>query len=158
MLDGVFHDEHGEYPAGYYVRNPPTSAHTPGSTPGCTLFVKLWQFDPKDRTEIRLNTYTLQFTPDQHRPGIAVMPLFRDRWETVRLERWEPHAGIELALPGGMELLVLEGDFTEGGEIFRPQSWLRLPCGSTLNAVAGRSGCRVWVKAAHLAHAKAAAL
>ena len=157
VLDGVFHDEHGEYPAGYYVRNPPTSAHTPGSTPGCTLFVKLWQFDPKDRTEIRLNTYTLQFTPDQHRPGIAVMPLFRDRWETVRLERWEPHAGIELALPGGMELLVLEGDFTEGGEIFRPQSWLRLPRGSTLNAVAGRSGCRVWVKAAHLAHAKAAA-
>jgi hypothetical protein len=156
VLDGVFHDEHGEYPAGYYVRNPPTSAHTPGSTQGCTLFVKLWQFDAKDRTEITLDTSTMQFTPDQHRPGVAVMPLFQDRWETVRLERWKPHAGIELALPGGMELLVLEGSFTEGGEIFRPQSWLRLPCGSKLNAVAGRSGCRVWVKAAHLAHAQAA--
>ena len=156
VLDGVFQDEHGEYPAGYYVRNPPTSAHTPGSTPGCTLFVKLWQFDPKDRTEIRLDTNAMQFTPDQHHPGVAVIPLFQDRWEMVRLERWEPDARIELALPGGMELLVLEGDFIEGGEIFRPQSWLRLPCGSTLNATAGRSGCRVWLKTAHLTRAQSA--
>jgi anti-sigma factor ChrR (cupin superfamily) len=31
VLDGVFQDEHGDYPAGYYIRNPPTSAHRPGS-------------------------------------------------------------------------------------------------------------------------------
>jgi ChrR-like protein with cupin domain len=156
VLDGVFHDEHGEYPAGYYVRNPPTSAHTPGSTPGCTLFVKLWQFDPNDRTEIRLDTQAMQFTPDQRHPGVAVIPLFQDRWEMVRLEQWEPDARIELALPGGMELLVLEGDFVESHEKFRPQSWLRLPCSSTLNAAAGRNGCRVWLKTAHLTHAQSA--
>src|ERR1700746_2326504 len=126
VLDGVFHDEHGEYPAGYYVRNPPTSAHTPGSTQGCTLFVKLWQFNPKDRIEIRLDTNAMPFKPDQHRPSVAVIPLFQDQWEIVRLERWEPDARIELALPGGMELLVLEGDFIEGREKFGPQSWLRL--------------------------------
>src|SRR5258706_11731881 len=56
VLDGVFQDEHGDYPAGSYVRNPPTSRHTPGSAPGCTIFVKLWQFEPADRTEVRLNT------------------------------------------------------------------------------------------------------
>jgi ChrR Cupin-like domain len=50
VLDGVFQDEHGDYSAGTYVRNPPTSSHTPGSEPGCTIFVKLWQFDPSDRT------------------------------------------------------------------------------------------------------------
>ena len=33
VLDGVFQDEHGDYPAGSYVRNPPTSRHTPGSRP-----------------------------------------------------------------------------------------------------------------------------
>src|SRR5882724_7430661 len=27
--------------SGYYVRNPPQSHHTPGSMPGCTMFVKL---------------------------------------------------------------------------------------------------------------------
>ena len=31
VLDGVFRDEHGDYPPGTYVRNPPTSSHTPGS-------------------------------------------------------------------------------------------------------------------------------
>ena len=35
VLDGVFQDEQGDYPAGTYVRNPPTSRHTPGSEPGC---------------------------------------------------------------------------------------------------------------------------
>src|ERR1700745_2982788 len=43
VLDGVFQDEHGDYPPGTYVRNPPTSRHTPGSAPGRVLFVKLWQ-------------------------------------------------------------------------------------------------------------------
>src|SRR6188472_105149 len=56
VLDGVFQDEHGDFPAGSYVRNPPTSRHTPGSSSGCILFVKLWQFDPADRKEIKLKT------------------------------------------------------------------------------------------------------
>ena len=34
VLDGAFQDEHGDYPAGSYVRNPPTSRHTPGSAAG----------------------------------------------------------------------------------------------------------------------------
>ena len=48
--------------------------------------------------------------------------------------------------------LVLDGEFSECGEIFEPQSWLRLPAGATLRATAGASGCRVWVKTGHLAH------
>ncbi|HID68328.1 MAG TPA: cupin, partial [Roseibacterium sp.] len=51
VLDGVFQDEHGDFPAGTYVRNPPTTSHTPGSDEGCTIFVKLWQFDMEDRTQ-----------------------------------------------------------------------------------------------------------
>src|SRR5271168_3981228 len=39
VLDGVFQDEHGDFPAGSYIRNPPTSRHTPRSEVGCTLFV-----------------------------------------------------------------------------------------------------------------------
>jgi anti-sigma factor ChrR (cupin superfamily) len=31
VLDGVFQDEHGDFPAGSYIRNPPESRHTPGS-------------------------------------------------------------------------------------------------------------------------------
>ena len=45
VLEGVFSDEHGDFPAGSYIRNPPQSRHTPGSAEGCVIFVKLWQFD-----------------------------------------------------------------------------------------------------------------
>src|SRR5262252_7233867 len=70
VLEGVFQDEHGDHPAGTYVRNPPTSSHTPGSEPGCTIFVKLWQFDPDDRTPVRIDTSG---------------PLPREIWATVQM-------------------------------------------------------------------------
>src|SRR5215813_6944561 len=103
VLDGVFQDEHGDFPAGSYIRNPPTSSHTPGSAPGCTIFVKLWQFDPADRTEVRLDTGAGAFAPVAGRPGVEAMPLFRDVREVVRLERWAAGAEVELAVPGGIE-------------------------------------------------------
>ena len=150
VLDGVFQDEHGDYPAGSYVRNPPTSRHTPGSAPGCTLFVKLWQFDLEDRTQVRIDTDPMVWSSAPGRPGVELIPLFRDSREDVRLERWAADAEIGLPLPGGAEILVLEGSFTEGGDRFEPQSWLRLPCDGTLGATAGPSGCKAWVKTGHL--------
>jgi len=152
VLDGVFQDEHGDFPAGSYVRNPPTTRHTPGSEPGCVIFVKLWQFDPADRTEVRVETGKTAFEPAPGRPGVAVMPLFQDTREEVRLERWSPEARIELALPQGAEFLVLSGSFEEGGEAFAEQSWLRLPAKATLRAKVGSEGCRVWIKTGHLAN------
>jgi hypothetical protein len=150
VLDGVFKDEHGDFPAGSYVRNPPTTSHTPGSDPGCMIFVKLWQFDPGDRTRVRRDTSTGVFVSVTERPGVEALPLFEDTREQVRLERWSPGAEVVLLGPGGIELLVLEGDFTEGGEVFEIQSWLRLPAGARLQAVAGPQGCRVWMKTGHL--------
>jgi len=152
VLEGVFQDEHGDYPAGSYVRNPPTTRHTPGSEPGCVIFVKLWQFDPDDRTEVRIETGKTDFKPEPGRPGVEVMLLFHDAREEVRLERWAPGAKIELALPQGAEFLVLWGGFEEHGEAFAEQSWLRLPAKATLQAKAGADGCRVWIKAGHLAN------
>lgn len=40
VIDGVFEDEHGRYPAGTWLRNPHMSQHQPFSTEGCTIFVK----------------------------------------------------------------------------------------------------------------------
>jgi hypothetical protein len=53
-------------------------------------------------------------------------------------------------LPGGTEVLVLDGGFDEGGDRFEPQSWLRLPPGAALRARAGPAGCKAWVKTGHL--------
>ena len=150
VLDGVFQDEHGDFPIGSYVRNPPTSHHTPRSAPGCTLFVKLWQFDPADRKEVKLETATAAYAAASGRPGVEGLPLFRDDEEDVRLERWRPDAAITLDVPGGAELLVLDGGFEQRGERFEPLSWLRLPAGSVLQAIAGSQGCRIWIKTGHL--------
>src|SRR5271154_4208130 len=132
VLDGVFQDEHGDFPAGCYIRNPPTSRHTPGSELGCTIFVKLWQFDPDDRTQVRIDTRKMVFAATPGRPGAEIMPLFRDDHEDVRLERWMPGAKITLGDPSGIEVIVVDGGFSTGGEVFEPQSWLRLPPGETI--------------------------
>ena len=143
MLDGVFQDEHGDYLAGTYVRNPPTNSHTPGSEPGCTIFVKLWQLDPDDRMPVRIDTSAVPFAPAPDLRGLEFAPLYKSARELVLLERWEPGITVAVSLPGGIELLVLDGSFIEGGEEFTRLSWLRLPAGATLQATAGRGGCEV---------------
>jgi anti-sigma factor ChrR (cupin superfamily) len=151
VLEGVFQDEHGDYPAGSYVRNPPQTRHTPGSAPGCTILVKLWQFDPDDRTDVRLRAEQHVYAAAPGRPGVTEMRLHEDARERVRLEHWAPGAAVATDLPGGGEFFVLDGAFVEHGETFERQSWLRLPKGSKLEAVAGERGAHVWVKTGHLA-------
>ena len=155
VLEGVFQDEHGDFPAGYYVRNPPQSHHTPGSMPGCTMFVKLWQFDLADRTHVLVDTNKRALIDVKGRTGVKAMPLFRDAHEDVRLEEWAPGAAIEVDPDGGLEVLVLAGGFSEGGETYRAQSWLRLPIGAHFSARVAHDGCRAWIKEGHLRHVHA---
>jgi ChrR Cupin-like domain len=150
VLDGVFQDEHGDYPAGTYVRNPPASRHRPASELGCTIFVKLWQFDPDDRTPVRIDTSGLSFTSAPDLAGVEFAPLYEGAGELVLLERWAPGTNISVPVPGGIELLVLGGSFIAGGEEFTRLSWLRLPPGARLQAIAGHDGCKLWVKSGHL--------
>src|ERR1700730_8371913 len=56
---------------------------------------------------------------------------------------------------GGLEVLVLEVGFREGGETYGPQSWLRLPIGTHFSARVATDGCRVWIKEGHLRHVPA---
>jgi anti-sigma factor ChrR (cupin superfamily) len=155
VLDGVFQDEHGDFPVGSYIRNPPTSKHTPGSDDGCVIFVKLWQFDMGDRTQVMIDMNKNTSVDAAGRDGVAVMPLFSDADETVTLETWDADAHVDIDLPLGGEFLVLDGGFCEGGDDLRKHSWLRLPVGSSLSAIAGKQGAKVWIKTGHLPHAKA---
>lgn len=151
VLDGVFQDEHGDYPAGTYVRNPPTSAHTPRSERGCTIFVKLWQFDLRDRTQFRKTMADELAAPVA---GIASAVLHRDEREIVTYSHIEAGATLRSADPGGIELLVISGSLAESGETLGAGAWLRLPDGSPLKATAGADGAKVWMKSGHLQHAK----
>lgn len=146
VLEGVFQDEYGDYPASTYVRNPPTSHHRPGSTQGCTIFVKLWQFDPADRTHVCIDTNTITAVHNTKRPGVSISSLFNDKYETVRVETWDPDAPVSLDVPHGAELLVLSGSCVESGALMQKWSWLRIPTGGQINALAGPWGSRVWIK------------
>ena len=150
VLDGIFQDERGDYPAGSYVRNPPASRHTPRSQAGCTIFVKLFQFDPADRSHVTIDTRRAEAVAAAGRKGVRLIPLFNDGREDVRIEEWRADAGVLLDVPGGFEALVLAGSFEEGGETFTQHSWLRLPRGSSLAAVTGAAGARLWIKTGHL--------
>jgi len=150
VLDGVFADESGDIPEGSYVRNPPGTSHSPGSPKGCIIFVKLWQFDPEDRTPVRLDSSHLSLAPFPGRDGAIGTILYKNLTEEVRLEHWAPGVAVGLDLPGGGEFLVLEGNFRNEGETFERMSWLRLPAGASLQAVAGQAGCRLWLKTGHL--------
>ena len=136
VLDGVFQDERGDYPAGSYMRNPPGSGHRPGSEPGCVIFVKLWQFRRDDRTYVALRNVD--------------GTLFDNGHEQVRIENWPANQDTERDNPDGLELLVLDGSFSESHESFSRHSWLRLPGGTPLRAKADGQGARIWLKAGPL--------
>jgi hypothetical protein len=151
VLEGVFQDEHGDYPAGTYFRNPPGTSHVPASKDGCTIFVRLWQFRDKDRTPVvRRPGQGQQVEP---RTGaIRATVLFDDGHEAVRLEEWKPDETVEVANTRGLEFFVLSGTVKIGSEVLEAQSWGRLPAGVELNATVGRQGATIWMKEAPLLH------
>lgn len=150
VLEGVFEDDYGDWPVGSYVRNPPQSSHTPGSKAGCTILVKLGQFDPQDRQFIHANLHKLAAVQDAEQPGVSVSPLYLDAREDVSFQRWHAGAKVQFCAEQGAELFVLEGGFSEGGDDLRQHSWLRVPAGYQLDAVAADTGAVLWVKRDHL--------
>lgn len=150
VLEGVFQDEHGDYPTGTYVRNPPTSAHMPGAKDGCVIFVKLWQFDPDDRHQMRVDISTALAD------GSAV--LYEDARERVSVHRLNAGEVLRDPLTGGGELLVLSGAIEEGPDRLQTGGWMRLPETATLEARAGADGATIWMKTGHLPFAQAPAV
>ncbi len=136
VLEGTFADEHGEYPVGTYVRNPPGSRHTPRAPDGCVLFVKLWQMDLDDQETVRIRDASGRVVD---RPG-----------ERVRIDRWAPSDTVPaLAPPGGLELLVLEGSLRwdgPSGAVLGRGGWIRVPGGTPTPIAVGESGARVYLK------------
>lgn len=150
VLEGVFQDEHGDYPAGTYVRNPVGSHHVPGSATGCTIFVKLWQFDPADQVQLAVDMNTAALTPVPDQPGVSRHELASRDYEHVALEVWEADTNVTLTHKGGLEMLVLQGEIALDGVVYGTHDWLRFPAGDTARLSAGKQGARVWIKRGHL--------
>lgn len=150
VLDGVFQDEHGDYPAGTYVRNPVGTHHIPRSEPGCTIFVKLWQFDPADQEQIAVDLNTAAMTPVSDQPGTSRHVLAIRNYEQVALEMWEPGANVTIIHEGGVEMLVLQGEITLDGVSYSQHDWLRFPPDEITQVSTGENGAKLWIKRGHL--------
>ena len=128
VLDGTFSDEHGDNPAGTYVRNPPGTSHTPYSDEGCTIFVKLRQFALTD-----LHQFSVSLNLEPPSSGVQIETLHSHEGEIVMLIR--AAAGERIALPAAYQAregLVLSGSVawqTNRTQTLNPRSWLRVPPG-----------------------------
>ncbi|NDU86366.1 MAG: cupin [Ferrovum sp.] len=150
VLEGTFSDETGDYGPGYYLRNPPDSVHTPTSTTGCLLFVKLWQFSSQDRETIRIQTRTAQWYQGLV-PGLSVLPLHEHGGVSTALVRWAPHTQFHPHVhPGGEEILVLEGVFHDEWGSYPQGTWIRSPSYSRHQPHTESEGALIYVKTGHM--------
>lgn len=151
VLEGVFSDEHEDYTAGTYVRNPIGTAHTPRiGDEGATIFVKLCQFEEKDQNHFHINTNEQQWLPGLV-PGLSVMPLHEYEGEHVALVKWAPSTVFNPHRHwGGEEILVLEGTFYDEHGVYPKGTWIRSPHLSKHHPYTKEDGALIYVKTGHL--------
>jgi anti-sigma factor ChrR (cupin superfamily) len=153
VLEGVFSDEHGDWPAGTYLLNPEGFRHRPFSRPGCRLLVKLRQFPGTGRRHLAVDTGALAWQPTPV-DGVAAKPLYEQDGfsDAMRLERWDPGADAGIVTHAlGAELFVLEGELADDSGRFPAGCWLRLPAGGSHHPRSTR-GCTLYVKTGGLAY------
>ncbi len=157
VLEGVFSDEHGDWPAGTYLLNPEGFRHAPFSRGGCLLFVKLRQFPGKDRRHVVLSTHALSWQPTEVRER-SIKPLYRQPGysDTMRLEHWTAGSARRARrYDDGAEIFVLDGAFEDEQGQHRAGSWMRMPVRS-LHHFGSDEGCTVYVKEGGFAYLKTA--
>lgn len=152
VLEGVFSDEHGDWPQGTYLLNPEGFRHAPFSHEGCVLLVKLRQFRGKDRQHVALDTNALDWdstsTPGVRRRSLYAQSGFGD---AMRLEAWAAGSEPELRdYPTGAEIYVIDGSFADETGPHPAGTWLRFPIGAS-HAPRSDTGCTLYIKTGGLA-------
>lgn len=148
VLEGVFSDETGDYPAGTYFRNPQGFRHAPFSTEGCVLLVKLHQFQADDTQHVVIDTHREPFRPGTG--NLQVLPLHQHGSEQVALVRWpagerfQPHTHF-----GGEEIYVISGELQDEHGTYPEGTWIRSPHMSQHLPFAEKETL-IWVKVGHL--------
>jgi hypothetical protein len=149
VLDGVFSDDTGDFPTGFYVRNPPGSSHAPRSENGCRILVKLRQFDLQDLTPVVIDTSAETGWQDCGE-SLKRLPLHEFATEKVEMLRLASGATFELdGGDGGAELLIIAGAAECEGRLLGREAWLRLPRNATV-ILSAREATTMWLKTGHL--------
>ncbi|MBY5921088.1 cupin domain-containing protein [Ferrimonas balearica] len=147
VLEGVFSDEHGDYPAGSYLLNPDGSGHRPFSEPGCLLLVKLRQYEGTGRAQLAVDTGKMAWQA-LDRPGVFRKELYRQAGYPERISLIQIRPGTSLAPlchPNGAEIYVLEGAVEDEKGRYDEGCFLQLPPGY-LHHPHSESGCVLYLK------------
>jgi anti-sigma factor ChrR (cupin superfamily) len=148
VLEGIFSDEHGDFGAGTYFRNPPGSSHAPFSDDGCVLLVKLHQFLPNDSAQVCIDTSRARWLPGQG--ALSVMPLHDVAGEHVALMKWPAgERSQSLRHAGGVELFVLSGELKDEQGSYPNGTWLRNPPMKEYHPFVEQETV-IWIKTGHL--------
>ena len=148
VLEGVFSDENGEYPAGTYLMNPPGSSHAPLSDSGCILFVKLRHLGADVQYREVIDTRTQPWLQGMV-AGLRVMPLMTQGLGST-LVRWAPQTYFNPHRHfGGEEIFVVDGVFEDEHGRYPSGSWIRSPHMS-MHKPFSKEGCTIFVKTGHL--------
>ncbi|UTW01974.1 cupin domain-containing protein [Amphritea atlantica] len=147
VLDGVFSDQSGDYSAGTYFRNPEGFSHAPFSHEGCTILVKLHQFQPDDQAHLTLQTEAASWSgPDS---SLQRLDLHQHNDEQVFMLRSETGAELDLShARKGLELFVIAGQLFENHHAFQQGCWIRRPHADGCYRLGADT--RVWIKINHL--------
>lgn len=157
VLEGIFSDETGDYPAGSYLLNPEGFSHRPFSREGCLLFVKLRQYPGTDRERVAVQSADQPWRSSV-RKGASWKKLYAQEpyADFSRLEAWDEPASLgRINFPGGAELLVVRGEFSDAHGHYPQYSWLRIPQGGSITPTSN-SYCEVFIKEGGLAYLRAA--
>ncbi|MBP4064366.1 cupin domain-containing protein [Acinetobacter baumannii] len=150
VLSGVFTENNLQhYPAGWYLRNPHGSFHTPSSgQDGALIFVKLMQLPMSETEPLRINTND----PKQWKmiKNRLICPLVTTIYEHTYLERLHIKQSFEATSDKGFEILIINGQLCHKHMIYEAGTWIRLPPKTRLNFYAGQAGATLYIKKEHL--------
>lgn len=148
VLEGIFSDETGDYPAGTYFRNPEGFRHAPFSEEGCVLLVKLHQFQTSDTQHVVIDTTKAAFQPGQN--NLQVLPLHAHGAEQVALVKWPAGESFQAHRHlGGEEIYVISGEFKDEHGSYPAGTWIRSPHMSEHFPFVEQETL-IWVKVGHL--------
>jgi len=154
VLEGVFQDEHGDYPVGSYVRNPPQSRHKPSSADGCVIFVKLWQFQADDRQHVNIDMTKAPVTFQNSTKELTERLVYKDVFEEVKYVVLAPNAAWKINQSNGIEILLLDGKADYEDITLAKHDWLRIPQGISISLQASAEGAKLWLKTGNIADVK----
>lgn len=147
VLEGIFSDEHGDWPAGSYLLNPEGFHHSPFSRDGCIIFVKLRQYPGENREHVAVQSNNLEWTSSVRKIAswkkLYAQEPFTD---FMRLEAWDSPAELgQINFPQGAELFVCKGQLADEFGVYPTHSWLRIPAGGAITP-SSNEYCELYIK------------